>query len=268
MLGGNGGVGRHPGGRDLRAADRRSTIDYQQQVHPILAAKCLPCHSAQRRSGGLSLASYADALDGGRSGAAIHPGDAQRQHAGAAHHRRAAAEDAARATALLPAEIDTLRKWIDQGARETPTSAAAKSIWQAPLAIERSGVPETTWPEWTGPLDRFVASYLAERGVAEPPLVDGRDVCAAGVSRSVGMLPPPDELQAFVVDAARASALALVDRLLGDNEKYARALDLVLERSAAQRRRRELLTRRRLAQEHHGMAARRARNQPAVQPDL
>src|SRR5215468_1900907 len=53
-----------------------ATIDYQRQVHTILAAQCLGCHSAERRSGGLSLASYADALDGGRSGAAIRPSNA------------------------------------------------------------------------------------------------------------------------------------------------------------------------------------------------
>jgi len=42
----------------------QGTIDYQQHVHTILAANCLSCHSAERRSGGLSLASYADALEG------------------------------------------------------------------------------------------------------------------------------------------------------------------------------------------------------------
>ena len=42
------------------------TIDYQRQVHTVLAAKCLGCHSAERRSGGLSLAAYADVLDGGQ----------------------------------------------------------------------------------------------------------------------------------------------------------------------------------------------------------
>src|SRR5713226_2909443 len=52
-----------------------ATIDYQQRVHTILAAKCLSCHSGERRSGGLSLAAYADALEGGRSGAAVRPGD-------------------------------------------------------------------------------------------------------------------------------------------------------------------------------------------------
>src|SRR3989442_1640150 len=57
------------------AGSALATIDYQQHVHTILAAKCLSCHSAERRSGGLSLAAYADALEGGRSGAAVRPGD-------------------------------------------------------------------------------------------------------------------------------------------------------------------------------------------------
>ena len=57
------------------AGNPLATIDYQQQIHTILAAKCLSCHSAERRSGGLSLAAYADVLEGGRSGAAIRPGD-------------------------------------------------------------------------------------------------------------------------------------------------------------------------------------------------
>src|SRR6266581_3160468 len=50
-------------------------VDYQRQIHPVLAAKCLSCHSAERRSGGLSLATWQDSLDGGRSGATIKPGN-------------------------------------------------------------------------------------------------------------------------------------------------------------------------------------------------
>src|SRR5580704_5966317 len=42
-------------------------VDYDRQVHPILAAKCLLCHSQEKRSGGLSLAVYSDA--------AVKPGD-------------------------------------------------------------------------------------------------------------------------------------------------------------------------------------------------
>src|SRR5689334_1083588 len=50
-------------------------IDYGRQVHPVLAAKCGGCHSQEKRSGGLSLGSLPDMLNGGRSGAAVKPGD-------------------------------------------------------------------------------------------------------------------------------------------------------------------------------------------------
>ena len=46
-------------------------VDYERQVHPILAAKCWSRHSQEKRSGGLSLANHS----GGR-GAAIQPGSA------------------------------------------------------------------------------------------------------------------------------------------------------------------------------------------------
>ena len=54
----------------------QSLIDYDRQVHPILAEKCWSCHSQEKRSGGLSLGTHADLLDGGRNGAAVKPGSA------------------------------------------------------------------------------------------------------------------------------------------------------------------------------------------------
>jgi hypothetical protein len=41
-------------------------------MHPILGARCLTCHNQGKRSGGLSLDTYADTL--GRGSAAIQPG--------------------------------------------------------------------------------------------------------------------------------------------------------------------------------------------------
>src|SRR6267142_1631501 len=111
-----------------------ATIDYQQQVHTILAAKCLSCHSAERRSGGLSLAAYMDALEGGRSGAAVRPGDS----AGSLLVKRITGEVTPPMPfgrpALSAGEIAAIRLWIDEGARETIASAAAKPKWEAPLA--------------------------------------------------------------------------------------------------------------------------------------
>ena len=53
-------------------------IDYRRQIQPVLEKHCLECHNQERRQGGLSLATYGDALEGGRSGAAIRPGGGAR----------------------------------------------------------------------------------------------------------------------------------------------------------------------------------------------
>ena len=199
-------------------------IDFQGQVHPILAERCLKCHSRDKRKGGLSLATYADALEGGRTGAAVRPGNS----AGSLLVRRLAGEIEPRMPMGEPplgnAEIALIRSWIDQGARAAPTSSPAPPPWEAPLALERPALPATVWTNWSAPLDRFVAAYLAARGSAagaEPPVVADA-VFARRVYLDVwGLLPTPEELHAFVDDRRPAKREALVARLLADNQKYA-----------------------------------------------
>src|SRR5262245_52816842 len=60
-----------------QVAAQPALIDYTRQVHGLFAAKCLVCHSQEKRSGGLSLATYSDVLNGGRSGAAVKPGNSR-----------------------------------------------------------------------------------------------------------------------------------------------------------------------------------------------
>jgi len=202
------------------AGSPSATIDYQQQVHTILAAKCLSCHSAERRSGGLSLAAYADALEGGRSGAAVRPGDS----AGSLLMRRITG-DMTPSMPLEPAlsagEIATIRVWIDEGARETIASAAARPKWEAPLALARPAIPDVVWQGWTTPVDRLVAAYLSEHGGPAPELIGDAAFARRAYLDIWGLLPPPDDLHAFVADSAPGKRPALVQRLLADNDKYA-----------------------------------------------
>jgi hypothetical protein len=198
-----------------------ATIDYQQQVHTILAAKCLSCHSAEKRSGGLSLAAYADALEGGRSGAVIRPGDS----AGSLLVRRITGDMPPSMPLGRPplsvGEIETIRRWIDEGARETITSAAAKPKWEPPLALVRPVVPDIVWRNWTAPIDRFVALYLRDQGDAPPELIGDAAFARRAYLDIWGLLPPPEDLHAFVADRNPNKRAALVDRLLADTDKYA-----------------------------------------------
>ena len=198
-----------------------ATVDYQQRVHTILAAKCLSCHSAERRSGGLSLASYTDALEGGRSGAAVRPGDS----AGSLLVRRITGDTPPPMPLGRPplsaGEIMTIRAWIDEGARETITSAAAKPKWEAPLALERPAVPDVVWQDWTTPVDRFVATYLGEHGSPAPELIGDAVFARRAYLDIWGLLPAPEDLQTFLADRNPNKRSALVERLLADNDKYA-----------------------------------------------
>src|SRR3954452_14586876 len=126
-------------------------VDFEHQIQPIIADHCLECHSQDKRKGGLSLATYGDALEGGRNGPVIRPGNSAHsllidRVTGAVEPQMPKDEPP-----LSTAELALVRAWIDQGARESRTSPPAPPPWEAPLALQRPVVPATTWARWDAP---------------------------------------------------------------------------------------------------------------------
>jgi hypothetical protein len=196
-------------------------VDYQGQVHPVLATKCIMCHSQEKRSGGLSLGTYRDALEGGRSGATIKPGNSA---ASLLVHRitgETAPQMPLGGAPLTAGEIAVIRTWIDQGARPNPTADAAKPKWDPPLSLEKPPVPNSPWKDWSAPVDRFVAAYLARNGESEPKLVSDAQFARRAWLDIWGLLPSPEDLQTFINDTSAGKRKKLVARLLTDNTKYA-----------------------------------------------
>jgi len=196
-------------------------IDFERQIQPLINDRCLECHSQDKRKGGLSLASYADALDGGRNGPAIRPGNSARsilihRLTGAVEPQMPKDKDP-----LTPAEIALIRRWIDQGARRTPTSARAPQPWEAPLALTMPAVPRVTWTAWDSPLDRLAARYLAQRTKTEPAIVSDAVFARRAYLDVWGLLPTPEQLQQFVGDSSPRKREALVTTLLADDQQYA-----------------------------------------------
>ncbi len=196
-------------------------VGYEGQIKPLFDAQCVECHSQDKRKGGLSLAAYADVLDGGRTGAVIRPGNP----VGSLMIDRLTGRVGDRMPLGRPplsdAEIAIVRLWIDQGARATPSASPAPPPWEAPMALQRPAVPNAVWPAWSRPLDRIVASYLSRQDTAEPGLV-GDALFARRTYLDVwGLLPSPAELHAFVSDRSPDKRDRLVATLLADNQKYA-----------------------------------------------
>ncbi len=198
-----------------------SRIDFARDVRPILEQRCLECHDRNRRKGGLSLATYTDALEGGRNGAVVRPGHAAgsllvHRIAGEIEPQMPKDEDP-----LMPVQIALIRRWIDEGARETPASPPAPPPWEAPIEPTRPPLPAPVWAAWSSPIDRFVASYLHLQSVPEPAVVSDAVFARRAYLAIWGLLPTPEQLQAFVGDRSPAKRDALVTALLAEDRKYA-----------------------------------------------
>lgn len=195
-------------------------VDYEREIRPILSENCLECHSQDKRKGGLSLANYDDVLEGGKDGAVVRPGSSARSLMIARVKGEAGDRMPLDELPLSDVQISTLQRWIDQGARATPTSAAAPAPWEAPLALTPPALPAVVWPAWSRPADRLVASYLSKARVAQPPIIGDAAFARRAYLDIWGLLPPADALQTFVADRAPDKRDRLVSTLLADDQRY------------------------------------------------
>jgi hypothetical protein len=196
-------------------------VDYQRDIHAIFAAHCLVCHNSEKRSGGLSLGTYDGIVAGGRTGAAIAPGNSGQSLL----VRRVLGETLPAmplgGDPLSSAEVATLRAWIDEGARATPASPPAKARWDPPLRLTEPRIPSVIWAGWTVPLDRFTAAYLTKQGMPRPVPVDSALFARRAYLDIWGLLPAPAEIRAFVENADPNKRGKLVAQLSGDSTRYA-----------------------------------------------
>ncbi len=139
--------------------------------------------------------------------------------------------DGARLTA---GEIETLRRWIDQGAAFDDGAAASgpsADFWSfKPVQVDRP--PVTQDKDFPGnPLDAFIAAKLRAAGLAPSPPADRRTLIRRLYLDVLGLPPSPAEVAQFAADTDPAAWNRLVDRVLASphfGERWARHwLDVV-----------------------------------------
>src|SRR5207248_7864736 len=101
--------------------------------------------------------------------------------------------------ALSDKEIATLRAWIDQGAIWQEGFSFAGSGYLSSLKPRRPEVPPAR-EGLANPIDRFLVGYYERHKVASPALVDDAMFGRRIYLDVIGLLPRPEQLDAFLAD--------------------------------------------------------------------
>src|SRR5262249_57292137 len=163
-------------------------VDFNFQVRPILSDKCFKCHGPDtgNRKAGLRLDTKDGAFGESESGAVAGvPGRLDESEL----YRRITAEVESErmppkslGRTLSPAEIDILKRWIEQGAEW-------QSLWsfRPPSAPPAPEVKRAAWSR--NPIDRFVLARIEAEGRAPRPEAD-RERLIRRVTFDLTGLPP------------------------------------------------------------------------------
>jgi hypothetical protein len=168
-------------------------VDFYRDVRPILSVHCHKCHSADASKGGLRLDARDRALRGGDSGPAIVPG----RPAESLLMQRVQSTDRkermpANAESLGSAEVETLRRWVEQGA---PWPDAAEIVHWAFRPLARPAVPSVKNAAWIRtPVDAFIAHEQEARGLLPSPEAARRTLLRRVTLDLTGLPPSPDDL--------------------------------------------------------------------------
>ncbi|MCA9111413.1 MAG: hypothetical protein KDA52_15780 [Planctomycetaceae bacterium] len=124
-----------PGAITPEAVTLDRPVDFQQDVLPMLQAKCLACHSASKKEGSLVLENVESILTGGDSGPAVVPGKPDESLLFTQATRQTESfmppiPNGANAKPLTPHEAGLLKLWIEDGAKASMGTGAAIK-WQA-----------------------------------------------------------------------------------------------------------------------------------------
>jgi hypothetical protein len=228
-------------------ADEPVTAEYfEKKVRPILAANCTNCHGAQKQKGGLRLDSKAAFAKGGDSGDAVVPGDAAKSRLIQVIRYDDDIKMPPRGK-LGDANIAVLTRWVqggapwpDDGGAATTAPAAgafdlharARAHWSfQPIAHPTPPTLPNSLAAYRNPIDRFLLAKLNDNGLSFAPAAEKRVLLRRVYFDLTGLPPSPEEIQAFLADAAPDAYEKVVEKLLASpayGERWGRHwLDLV-----------------------------------------
>ncbi len=184
-------------------------VNFDRQVRPILSDNCFTCHGPDEKhrmaglhfdtkEGAFTKAGVIVAGDSAHSKMYLrisNPNAAMRMPPAYSGHK------------LTAAQIETIKNWIDSGAK-----------WERHWAFEAPkspALPPVQMKSWVRtPIDQFVLAKLESEGLHPSPEADKPTLLRRVTFDLTGLPPTPAELKAFLDDKSPKAYEKLVDRLL------------------------------------------------------
>ena len=180
-------------------AQREAPVDFAREVLPILSDRCFSCHGpdAKARKADLRLDQPGALATRSREFLA----------------RITSTDDDERMPppdsrlSLSPAEVQTLRRWLDAGA-----PWATHWAFVPPRAPEPPGVVDAAWCR--NPIDRFVLHRLQQERLRPAPAAEPGELLRRVSLDLCGLPPTPEAIAAFAADGGDAAYARAVEQLL------------------------------------------------------
>jgi hypothetical protein len=185
------------------------TVDFNNDIRPILNAHCLACHGGVRQSGGFSMLFPEEAFDETESGQpALIPGDPEASELmKRVMHHDPEMRMPLEADPLATEEIEKIRRWIEQGAEWDDHWA-----YIAPKPVALPAVRNQSWPK--NGIDYFILERLENEGFHPSRQAECGTLLRRLSLDLIGLPPSPEEVGAFCKDPSDSAYETHVDRLL------------------------------------------------------
>ncbi|WP_193212559.1 DUF1549 domain-containing protein [Luteolibacter marinus] len=205
----------------IAASVANGAVDFAHEVVPVLREHCAKCHMEDKKKGGFSMNTRELLLEGSEDGVVVEPGKAEESLLLEAVMSDDKSDRMPPKGPRMPAaDVDVLRRWIDEGMAWEPGFSFGEAAYEPPLKPRRPVLP----PAVAGrehPVDRIVDRYFADHGIDRPaPLGDAAFIRRLTLDLT-GLLPQPADIDAFVADRRPDKRARLIESTLGRNVDYA-----------------------------------------------
>jgi hypothetical protein len=212
------------------AADK--PVSFTNDIQPVLETSCWKCHGAAIQLSKLDLRTRESALKGGEKGAAIVPGKAEESKL---YRLVAGLEKPAMPMdgKLTPAQIASIKDWINQGAPWDETASAKQDTGSQLAALEDMPIPPEARKYWAfqkpvqrplpevaadlrNPIDRFLEQVRQQKGLRAAPRADRATLLRRAYMDLIGLPPTEAETAEYLADTAPHSWERLIEKLLAN----------------------------------------------------